>query len=223
MQHSDINITAVVSMPFEENTFVASIKQRNDCLVVDPGLEPDKVVQHLEQAKLVPAAILNTHGHSDHIAGNRLFKQRWPDCPLVIGHGDAPKLTDSTLNLSAPFGLEIVSPEADVLVSDGEHYTAAGCELEVLEIPGHSCGHVVYVWKGGTPWVIFGGDVLFQGSIGRTDFPDGSFQQLATAIHSKLFTLPDDTIVLPGHGPATTLGNEKQNNPFVGIPSGYQG
>ena len=98
MQHSDINITAIVSMPFEENTFVASIQQRNDCLVVDPGLEPDKVMEHLEHAKLVPAAILNTHGHSDHIAGNLALKQRWPDCPLVIGQGDAPKLTDAMLN-----------------------------------------------------------------------------------------------------------------------------
>jgi glyoxylase-like metal-dependent hydrolase (beta-lactamase superfamily II) len=217
-----MNISAVVSMPFEENTFIASIPLRDDCLVVDPGLEPDKVIRHLEQAKLVPAAILNTHGHSDHIAGNGALKQRWPDCPLVIGQGDAPKLTDSTKNLSAPFGLEVLSPEADVTVSEGQKYAAAGCDLDVLEIPGHSCGHVVYVWKGGTPWVVFGGDVLFLGSVGRTDFPDGSFQQLATAIHAKLFTLPDDTMILPGHGPATTVGKEKQDNPFVGIPSGYR-
>ena len=81
MQHPEINITTVVSMPFEENTFIASIEGRDDCLVVDPGLEPDKIIQHLESAKLVPDAVLNTHGHSDHIAGNRACKQRWPDCP----------------------------------------------------------------------------------------------------------------------------------------------
>lgn len=222
MQHPELCLTAVVSMPFEENTYIAHIPGRADCLVIDPGLEPGKIVEHLKRAKLVPAAILNTHGHSDHIAGNRPLKALWPDCPLVIGRGDAAKLTDSVQNLSAPFGLEVTSPEADVLVGDGDCYQAAGCELEVLEIPGHSCGHVVFVWKGGRPWVVFDGDVLFQGSVGRTDFPDGSFQQLATAIHAKLFTLPDDTVILPGHGPATTVGCEKQDNPYVGIPSGYK-
>ena len=93
----------------------------------------------------------------------------------------------------------------------------------MLEIPGHSCGHVVFVWKGTSPWYVFGGDVLFAGSIGRYDFPDGDFGQLRDGIHGKLFTMPDDTIVLPGHGPPTTVGEEKRTNPFVGVPSGYTG
>ena len=222
MQHPDLVLTSVVSMPFEENTYIAHLPNRHECLIVDPGLEPDKILEQLDIANLVPAAILNTHGHSDHIAGNRDLKARWPDCPLVIGAGDAAKLTDPTKNLSAPFGLELTSPVADVLVADGDQYRAAGFELCVLETPGHSCGHVVFVWKTGSPWVVFGGDVLFAGSIGRTDFPDGSFDQLAAAIHSKLFTMPEQTIVLPGHGPPTTIGQEKRTNPFVGAPSGYR-
>jgi glyoxylase-like metal-dependent hydrolase (beta-lactamase superfamily II) len=101
-------------------------------------------------------------------------------------------------------------------------YSAAGIDLEVAHIPGHSSGHVVFIWRGARPIVVFGGDVLFAGSIGRTDFPDGSFEELAAGIHTKLFTLPDDTIVLPGHGPATTVGDEKRTNPFVGAPAGYR-
>ncbi len=108
-------------------------------------------------------------------------------------------------------------------MDEGQIYQAAGFELEVLEVPGHSSGHVVYVWKRGKPWIVFGGDVLFVGSIGRTDFPDGSFEDLASGIHGKLFTMPDDTVVLPGHGEPTTIGEEKQSNPFVGRPAGWRG
>jgi glyoxylase-like metal-dependent hydrolase (beta-lactamase superfamily II) len=210
-----------VSKPFEENTYIARRGQRDDCLVVDPGLEPGKVIEFLERASLAPAAILITHGHSDHIGGNHALKDRWPECPIVIGQDDAPKLTDSVKNLSAPFGLSITSPKPDQLVAEGDSYSAAGFDLSVLETPGHSIGHVVFVWKSASPWVVFAGDVLFQGSIGRTDFPDGSFEQLAGAIHTKLFTMPDDTIILPGHGPPTTIGDEKRLNPYVGRPAGF--
>jgi len=216
-------IETIVSEPFAENTYIAHLPGRDDCLVVDPGLEPARIVSYLDRNGLTPAVILLTHGHSDHIAGNRALKGRWPEVPLVIGAGDAPKLTDPQLNLSAPFGLALTSPPADLLVHEGDRYAAAGFELEVFEVPGHSCGHVVFIWKRGEPWLVFGGDVLFQGSIGRTDFPDGDFEQLATAIHAKLFTLPDSSVVLPGHGPPTTVGQEKQHNPFVGAPAGYTG
>ena len=143
--------------------------------------------------------------------------RRWPDCPIVIGAGDAAKLTDPAQNLSADYGMPITSPPADRLVQEGETIDYAGLRLEVREIPGHSSGHVVYVWHENDPVMVFGGDVLFSGSIGRTDFPDGSFEQLARGIHEKLFTLPDSTIILPGHGPRTTIGIEKQSNPFVGL------
>ena len=212
----------MVSAPFGENTYIAHLEGRSDCLVVDPGLEPDEILAFLDEHALEPAAMLITHGHSDHIAGNGALKERYPGCPIVISHGDAPKLTDPMLNLSGAFGARLISPPADVLVGEGDVYSAAGFDLLVREIPGHSVGHVVFVWRGGKPIVVFGGDVLFAGSVGRTDFPDGSFEQLAENIHKKLFTLPDDTQVLPGHGPVTTVGQEKRNNPFVGAPAGFE-
>ena len=220
MNSSDVDLVTVVSIPFEENAFIARKRGGTDCLVVDPGLEPEKIIQQLDEQDLVPAAILNTHGHSDHIGGNAALKQRWPDCPLVIGADDAPKLTDPQLNLSAAFGGRLVSPAADVRVEDGQVYSAAGFDLLVRTIPGHSVGHVVFLWRDHQPPLAFVGDVIFAGSIGRTDFPDGSFEQLKTGIHKKLFTLPDETILLPGHGPPTTVGQEKRTNPFVGLSAG---
>lgn len=217
MNRPKIQLAVVVSMAFEENAYVARLEGRTDCLVIDPGLEPGKILAHLDKRGLEPGAILNTHGHGDHIGGNAALKHRWPDCPLVIGHGDAPKLTDANLNLSNDFGLGITSPPADVTVKEGDTYSAAGFDLQVREIPGHSSGHVVYLWLDHDPAIVFVGDVIFAGSIGRTDFPGGSFDQLADGIHQKLFTLPDETILLAGHGPETTVGREKRTNPFVGL------
>ena len=134
---------------------------------------------------------------------------------MVIGAGDAPKLTDPVSNLSTGYGVRLISPQADILVKEGDVYSAAGLDLEVHELPGHSSGHVIFVWKGAAPTVVFGGDVLFAGGVGRTDFPDGDSEQLAAGIRQHLYSLPDDTIVLSGHGPATTIGREKRTNPFV--------
>jgi len=209
-------LAAIVSRPFEENSYIAWLEGRGDCLVVDPGLEPDKILAALDEEGLTPAAILITHAHSDHIAGNGALKRRWPACPLVIGANEADKLTDPRKNLSAGFGLALVSPPADVTVVDGQQYSAAGFDLLVREIPGHSSGHVVFIWMAGTPPLVLGGDVLFAGSVGRTDeMVGGDFRLLARGIREKLYTLPDETIVLPGHGEPTTIGEEKRSNPFV--------
>ncbi len=216
MTLSKIRLAAIVSAGFEENSYVVQQEGRADCVVVDPGLEPEKILAHLDEEGLTLACILVTHGHADHIAGNGLLKQRWPECRLLIGVGDAAKLTDPVLNLSAPFGMSLVSPPADATVQDGDIFSAAGLEWEVRAIPGHSPGHVIYLCREFRPMLAFVGDVIFSGSVGRTDFPDGDFGQLAAGIRGKLFTLPDDTRLLPGHGPATTVGDEKRTNPYVG-------
>ncbi|MBN1588234.1 MAG: MBL fold metallo-hydrolase [Pirellulales bacterium] len=220
MDGAKIDLKRIVSTPFEENTFIARLAQRDDCVVVDPGLEPEKTIRYLETQGLRPAAILVTHGHSDHIGGNGALKDRWPDCPLVIGSKEVSKLTDPKGNLSAMFGVGLVSPPADVTVDHGQTYSAAGLDFEVREIPGHSIGHVVFVVKDHCPPWVFVGDVIFSGSIGRTDFPDGDFHALAKGIREELFTLPDETVLLPGHGPKTTVGEEKRTNPFVGLQAG---
>ena len=217
MSRPELLLKTIVSVPFEENTYIAQIKGRADCLVIDPGLEPEKIIDYLQAGGLIPGAILNTHGHSDHIAGNAALKEIWPDCPLVIGTANAPKLTDPRQNLSRMFGANLVSPAADVTVDDGAAYSAAGFDLRVLGLPGHTVGHVAFLWEAHDPPIVFVGDVIFAGSVGRTDFPDGNFQQLRDGIHGKLFTLPGATVLLPGHGPPTTVEQEKYDNPFVGL------
>ncbi|MBC8350723.1 MAG: MBL fold metallo-hydrolase [Planctomycetes bacterium] len=215
MPSNRLHLAVVVSQLFQENAYIAHLEGRSDCLVFDPGLDSPSILDKLSELTLEPVAILNTHGHADHIAGNAALKEAFPNAPLVIGANDASKLTNPVENLSRSHGVDLISPDADQLVNEGDVFTDAGFELEVYDTPGHSIGHVIFVFKAESPWVVFGGDVLFQGSIGRTDFPDGSFEQLANSIRSKLYTLPDDTIVLPGHGPMTTIGFEKQHNPFI--------
>jgi len=219
MIESTPTILLIPSVPFDENTYLAYFDGRRDCLVFDPGMQPSKIMEAIEARNLTPAAILCTHGHADHIAGNEAMKDRWPDCPLIIGAGDADKLTDPVGNLSAGFGVELVSPPADRTVVEGEGLELAGFRLQVLDTPGHSSGHIVFVADQLSPMQVFAGDVLFAGSVGRTDLPGCSFEVLKKSIDEKLFPLADDTIILPGHGPSTTIGQEKATNPFVGLNS----
>ena len=217
MNQDTPTVLTITSVPFDENSYLVYFESRNDCLVVDPGLEPDKIVAEIEDRQLELAAILCTHGHADHIAGNQFLKDRWPAAPLIIGAGDANKLTDAAANLSAGFGIGLTSPAADRTVAEGDTLDLAGLHLEVREAPGHSTGHVVFVASRLNPMQVFGGDVLFASSVGRTDLPGCSFEVLHQSIHEKLYSLADDTIVLPGHGPPTTIGAEKRTNPFVKV------
>lgn len=212
---ASVNIHTIVSLPFAENTYVLWRPGAADALVIDPGLQPDLILDFLAKQDLKPAAILNTHGHADHIGGNAAMKQAFPQAPLVIGINEAHLLTDAEANLSAPFGMPITSPPADRLIKEGEVLEYAGIRLEVLEVPGHSPGHVVFVYRN-EPCLVLGGDVLFQGSIGRHDFPNSDGRLLLDGIRTKVLTLPPDTVVYPGHGPTTTVGEEKRTNPYVG-------
>lgn len=210
-----LQVACIESQPFGQNTYVVSRTGDLRCLVVDPGFEPQAVAGWIAERRLEPEAILLTHGHSDHIAGNAHLRGRWPALPILIGRHDAAKLTSPAENLSAAFGLELVSPPADRLLDHDQRLAVAGLDLEVRWIPGHSRGHVVFIVRDVAPTVVFGGDVLFREGVGRSDFPDGDVAALAAGIRNQLYVLPDETIVFPGHGDPTTIGHEKRHNPFV--------
>jgi hydroxyacylglutathione hydrolase len=208
-----LDVRRVVSPMFDENAYV--VGKDGECFIVDPSFNTQEIVSILNSTGWKPAAILNTHGHLDHIIGNGPLKERLPDVPLLIGKGDAAMLTDAELNLSASYGFPMTSPPADRLLDDGESLSLLGLNWRVAEIPGHSPGHVVFICDDIEPSIVFGGDVLFQGSIGRTDFPGGSLETLLAGIGKHLYTLDDSTLVYPGHGPKTTVGVEKRTNPFT--------
>lgn len=212
----EIQVEPLVSAPFDQVAYVAWRSGANGALVVDPGFETDALERLLEHHGLSVAAILNTHGHADHIAGNARMKALFPSAPLIIGREEAHLLTDPEANLSAPFGMPITSPPPDRLVDDGDVLELADLRLKVIAIPGHSPGSVVFVVEDVSPQLVFGGDVLFAGSVGRADFPGGDARLLISGIREKLFRMPDATLILPGHGPVTTVGQERATNPYVG-------
>lgn len=214
MSVPNATIEVIESAPFGQNAFVAWLEGRTDAIVIDPGFDSRSILQLLEQRGRRVAAILDTHGHVDHIAGNAALKEAFPDAPLIIGRNEIAALSDADLNLSGPFGIPITSPPPDRLVDDRETLEVAGFSFEVREIPGHSPGSVVFVCTAQDPPFVFGGDVLFAGSIGRTDL-GGNYNQLMSGIFAKLLNLPDSTIVYSGHGPATTIGQERRTNPFI--------
>jgi glyoxylase-like metal-dependent hydrolase (beta-lactamase superfamily II) len=154
--------------------------------------------------------IVNTHGHLDHIGANREVHE-FLKCPIAIGKADAPMLTDARLNFSNQYGQPLTSPEAELLLSQGDTISFGPCSLNVLSTPGHTQGGICLYGHG----VLFSGDTLFQHSIGRSDFPGGSQKQLLNSINTKLLVLPDETRVLPGHGPETTIGEERVHNPWL--------
>ena len=217
---AEYTIESVESSPFAEISYILWRHGRQDAVVIDPGFDPESILEVLSVRGLRPAAILNTHGHVDHIAGNGAMKEAFPEAPLIIGRNEAFLLRDPEANMSAPFGMPVTSPEAERLVDDGERLELAGFSFDVREIPGHSPGSVVFICNDFHPAFVFGGDVLFAGSIGRTDV-GGDMPRLLKGIRAKLFPLPDDTVIYPGHGRATTIGAEKRSNPFVGESAGY--
>jgi glyoxylase-like metal-dependent hydrolase (beta-lactamase superfamily II) len=210
-----VQILTIESQPFAENSYLVWNDGGAEAFVIDPGFEPELIRDALEERSLTLAALVCTHGHCDHIAGNAALKRAYPSAPIIIGAGDAPLLTDAMRNVSGLFGFNVTSPPADRTVTEGETLTVAGIDMDVFEIPGHSPGHVVYVLRDTKPALVLGGDVLFRGGVGRTDFPGGSFLQLKANIQRVLWALPDDTVVYPGHGPVTTTGHEKRTNPFI--------
>lgn len=208
-----IHVEAFALGPFETNCYVIRAEHDDGCLIVDAGFDPQEMIKRIRALGLTPRALLLTHAHADHIAGIRDLRAAWPDLPILIHEAEREWLLDPSANLSAGIGVPVTAPTATGMLVEGEVVTFGPGRFQVLHTPGHSPGGVtLYEPEAGIALV---GDVLFQGSVGRTDFPGSDFRTLADSIRTKLYALPDDTTVYPGHGPATTIGREKRSNPFV--------
>lgn len=210
-----LTVKAYTFNPVQENTYVL-YNDKKECCIIDPGCyfpeERDKLKTDIEKAGLKPVLLLNTHCHLDHIFGNKFVHDTW-GLDLHIHEKEKPVLDNgpaSALFWQLPFE-NYAGPM--IYIKEGGHIKLGDDELEILFTPGHSPGSVSFYHEAGA--FVIGGDVLFNGSIGRTDLPGGDYHTLINSIQTRLFILPDDTKVYSGHGPLTTIGFEKMNNPFV--------
>lgn len=210
-----MKIKTFIFNPFYENTYVLS-DESGECVIIDPGClgnaEESELREYIDHEKLRPVHLLNTHCHIDHILGNHFVTETY-QLPV-----EAHEFESDNVNRAGAyammFGLDRFDPPAiSKLLNEGDQVRFGNTTLEILFTPGHPPGHVVFYEPAGK--TIMGGDVLFRESIGRTDLPGGDSNTLIRSIQTRLFTLPDETTVYPGHGPKTTIGYEKQYNPFV--------
>jgi len=203
-------VDCIVTGPFQENTYLVAKAEGEPCVVIDPGDEPDRIAARIEELRLTPEIILNTHGHLDNIGAVPDLRDRY-EIPFAIHPLDGFLLMDVEAHAQL-FGLSgYRDPEVDRDLVAGETVEAAGLELEVVFTPGHSPGHVTFLVDGHA----FVGDCLFAGSIGRSDLPGGDPAVLKRTLHEVFLSWSDATRVLPGHGPDTTIGDERRTNPFL--------
>lgn len=204
--------TFTPSPVFGENAYLVRCSATGETLAIDPGGEADAMVAALESGEHSLHGIVLTHAHLDHIEGVATLVERIP-APIHLHPGDRP-LYDAAGQQAAMFGHEFrAPPPPDEIIEPGRDIEFGDCRFEVRHAPGHSPGHVILY--SAVAAVAFVGDVVFQGSIGRTDLPGGSFQQLMTSIREQVLTLPDETRLYSGHGPVTTVGRERAENPFL--------
>ncbi|MBX3386657.1 MAG: MBL fold metallo-hydrolase [Phycisphaeraceae bacterium] len=198
---------------FETNCYVVTVPAARDCWIIDAGFDPADLIDLIQTENLNPTAVLLTHAHCDHIAGLSEVRSAFPNIPIHLHPAEHAWLTDPMKNLSAAMGVGVVAPPATATLEDGMTLELAGTHWRVLHTPGHSPGGITLVHDASNQAIV--GDTLFNGSIGRFDFPGSSEDQLRRSILEKLYTLPDQTRVYPGHGPSTTIGRERRSNPYV--------
>jgi hydroxyacylglutathione hydrolase len=204
--------------PIQANCFILGCEDTLEAVVIDPGEEGDRILQAVADSNLTVKYIINTHGHMDHVSANKRIHEV-TGAPIFIHALDAPML-DQVANSAAAWGLKADnSPAPERKLQDGDEITFGKITLSVIHTPGHTLGGISLYAKDD----VFVGDTLFAGSIGRTDFPGGSFETIKESIQQKLFTLGDDVRVHTGHGPTTTIGQEKRHNPFVGENASFMG
>lgn len=210
-----MNLAIFTFNPFSENTYIL-YDDTKQCVIFDPGCsnieEQNHLVDFIESNNLTPVKLVNTHCHIDHVLGNKFVSEKY-NLPLISHEGEKVVLAMQP-QISSMYGIAYdPSPEITEFLEDGDTLKFGDTILEVLFTPGHSPASISFYNK--ETGIIIGGDVLFQGSIGRTDLPGGNFETLAKSIREKFYVLPDDVVVYSGHGPSTTLGVEKKTNPFV--------
>ncbi len=204
-------IKELVVGPLMANCFIFGCEQTKEAVVIDPGGDADRILLALSDSNLKVKYIINTHGHFDHVSGNEKMKTA-TDAKILIHPLDAPMLGMLSTN-AAIFGISVEnSPPCDKTIEEGETVSFGKITLDVIHTPGHTPGGISLH----TDDIVFVGDTLFAGSIGRTDFPGGDFDTLIASIRNKLFKMEDDVRVFSGHGPETSIGREKRHNPFVG-------
>lgn len=209
-----MKIDALVLGSYQTNCYVLRKNQTDkDCLIIDTGLESEELMDFLGKNDLNPLAAVFTHGHADHTCGIPLLRKKYPDIKVYIHTLDAEMLTNSSKNLSMLAGSIFKTDPADILLEENDMIEPAGITLKVICTPGHTPGGISLYAQSEN--IIFVGDTLFADSIGRTDFPGGNSELLIESIKHKLLTLPPETICYPGHGPQTTIAQEKMYNPFL--------
>lgn len=188
-----------------------------DALVIDAGADAASIIGHLDANGLAPTLLVSTHGHADHIGANAGLHERYGDMKIAVGRGDEGAFTSPARNMSFFVGRHITSPPADRLLDEGDVIEFGRWSFRVLHTPGHTPGGISLFVEdlAGRP-ALFSGDTIFAGSVGRCDIPNASWEDLFEGIREKIFTLPDETVIYPGHGSPTTVGEEKKTNPFVG-------
>jgi hydroxyacylglutathione hydrolase len=202
--------------PIQANCVLLGDREAGVLAIIDPGEEAARIMDRVEASGLTPTMVLHTHGHLDHAGGTADIVRRLPaGIPVGLQRDELP-LYQGLVMQGQMFGMEVEEPPMpDLWLEDGQRIELGGLELEVRHTPGHSPGGVCFVVYGGPEPLVIAGDVLFSGSIGRTDLMGGSFPVLEQSIREQLYTLPDDTRVICGHGPDTTIGRERASNPFV--------